>query len=327
MSLPIWKIIARSGSYHGVTLASASLTGLPHVHQGFGLPLQDVLHADCPHYYRHAFPDETEDQFATRLAEDLEHLILREDPATVAAFIAEPVMGAGGVIIPPATYFEKVQRVLKAYDVLLIADEVITGFGRTGKMFGCETFRIEPDLITVAKALSGGYQPIGAVLIAAPIYQAMQQQSEQIGTFGHGFTCGGHPVSTAVALRALEIYREDDVLAHVGRVAPHFAARLQNLADHPLVGEARSVGLVGALELMANPGQKRPFAAELRVGARVVARALELGVILRPIGDTISFCPPLIIEADEIDLLFDVVHQALDDVAADLAAEVRGEVA
>jgi 4-aminobutyrate--pyruvate transaminase len=317
------KIISRVRAYHGVTLACASLTGLPHAHQDFGLPLQGILHAECPHHYRFGQPGETEAEFASRLAESLERLILREGPETIGAFIAEPVMGAGGVILPPADYFEKVQAVLKKYDVLLIADEVITGFGRTGEMFGCQTYGIRPDLITLAKALSAGYQPIGAVLIREPMHQALLAESRKIGTFGHGFTYSGHPVCTAVALRALEIYEEDDILGRVRQRAPQFARRIRELASHPLVGDARAVGLVGAIELMADGRRRVPFAPELKVGARVVQRALEQGVILRPLVDTISFCPPLIIREAELDFLFDVVRRALDQVAAELAGQDR----
>ncbi len=317
------KIVARVRGYHGVTLACASLTGLPHVHRDFGLPLEGVLHADCPHYYRHGWPGETEEQFSARMADDLERLILREGPDTVGAFIAEPIMGAGGVIMPPAGYFTRIQAVLKKYDVLLIADEVITAFGRTGNMFGCETYDIQPDLITVAKALSAGYQPIGAVLISAPIHEVMLAQSEKIGTFAHGYTYTGHPVCAAVALRTLQIYEEDDILGHVAEVAPYFAARLHALGSHPLVGQARAVGLIGALELMADAVQKVPFDPDLLVGARVVQECLRRGVILRPVGDTITFCPPLIVTRAEIGFLFDTVTEALDVVAGELIDTTR----
>jgi 4-aminobutyrate--pyruvate transaminase len=319
------KVISRVRAYHGVTLACASLTGLPHVHRDFGLPLPEVLHAGCPHHYRHAMPGETEEAFATRLALELERLIQREGPDTVGAFIAEPIMGAGGVILPPATYFEQIQEVLDRYDVLLIADEVITGFGRLGETFGCRRFGIEPDLITLAKGLSAGYMPIGGVLIAERIYQAMLEQSRKIGTFGHGFTYSGHPVCAAVALRTLEIYEEDEIFGHVSAMAPHFAARVSELATHPLVGHGRALGLVGAIELMA--GQKAPFDPTLRVGARVSEWALEYGVILRPLGDIISFCPPLIINRAEIDFLFDAVTRALDRVASELKSEHKRKVA
>ncbi len=321
------KIIARERAYHGATVAGASLGGLPHVHRDFGLPLEGFLHAGCPHYYRHAQPGETEETFAARLAAELERLILREGPDTVAAFIAEPLMGAGGVIMPPATYFKQVQAVLQKHDVLLIADEVITGFGRTGEMFGCQTFDIQPDLITIAKGLSAGYMPIGGVLISEPIYQVMLEQSRKIGTFGHGFTYSGHPVCAAVALRALEVYEEDELLNHVRAVAPHFAARIMELTSHPLVGHGRVSGLVGAIELMADPTQKVPFDPAFKIGARVVEHALDYGVILRPLGDVISFCPPLIIRGAEIDFLFDAVTRALDRVAAEIGGDGRRQVA
>jgi 4-aminobutyrate--pyruvate transaminase len=321
------KVIARVRAYHGVTLAGASLTGLPHVHRDFGLPLEGFLHTECPHHYRYALPGETEAAFGARLAGELDSLILREGPETVGAFIAEPIMGAGGVIIPPEGYFAQIQAVLEKYDVLLIADEVITGFGRTGEMFGCARYGMRPDLITLAKGLSAGYLPIGGVLIAEPIYRAMLEQSRKLGTFGHGFTYSGHPVCAAVALRALAIYEEDRILDHVRSLAPHFAARVMELARHPLVGHGRAAGLVGAIELMADPAQKTPFDPALKVGARVVERALDYGVILRPLGDVVSFCPPLIIGRAEIDFLFDAVTRALDRVRAELGGKQRRKVA
>jgi len=312
------KIIARERAYHGVTLAAASLTGLSHAHDGFGLPLDGVLHTGCPDHYREAHAGESEEQFASRLAADLEQLILHEGPETVGAFIAEPMMGAGGVVFPPRTYFEKIQAVLDRYDVLLIADEVITGFGRTGEMFGCETFGIRPDIMTVAKALSSGYAPIGAVLVSQPIFEAMRDASRRIGTFGHGFTYSGHPTSAAIALETLKIYEADDILGHVRRLTPYFKERTFALADHPLVGDARAAGLVGAIELMADKARRIPFEPHLKVGARVTAKALGQGVILRPLDDIISLCPPLIVTEAEIDLLFDTLGAALDQVAGEI---------
>ena len=202
------KIISRLKAYHGVTVATASLTGLPNNHRDFDLPIANIRHADCPHHYRFAKPGESEEDFATRLAENLDDQILREDPETVAAFIAEPVMGAGGVIVPPRTYFEKIQKVLKKHDLLFIVDEVICGFGRTGNMFGTETFNLQPDIITMAKALSAGYQPISATIVNDELYQAFVAQSEKIGIFAHGFTYSAHPVACAVALETLNIYQE-----------------------------------------------------------------------------------------------------------------------
>jgi 4-aminobutyrate---pyruvate transaminase len=322
-----YKIFSRVRAYHGSTLACASLSGLPQVHRDFGLPLQGFLHTACPHHYRYALPGETEEAFAARLAAELERLILREGPDTVGAFIAEPIMGAGGVIMPPRGYWPQVQAVLDKYDILLIADEVITGFGRTGEVFGCATNGMRPDLITLAKGLSAGYAPIGGVLVSEPIYRAMLEQSRKLGTFGHGFTYSGHPLCAAVALRTLELYEEDRLLEHVRTLAPHFAARVLALAIHPLVGHSRAAGLLGAIELMADPEQKVPFEPTLRVGARVVEHALEYGVILRPLGDVISFCPPLIIRPAEIDFLFDAVTRALDRVLAELGSASRRKVA
>ena len=204
---------------------------------------------------------------------------------------------------------------------------MITGFGRTGEMFGCQSFDVDPDLITIAKGLSAGYMPIGGVLISEPIYQVMLEQSRKIGTFGHGFTYSGHPVCAAVALRALEVYEEDEILGHVRAVAPQFAARIMELTSHPLVGHGRASGLVGAIELMADPAQKAPFDTALKVGARVVEHALDYGLILRPLGDGISFCPPLIIKSAEIDFLFDAVTRALDRAAAEMGGDRRRQVA
>src|SRR5690606_38931989 len=235
------KIISRIKGYHGVTIASASLTGLPPVHQDFDLPIANILHTSCPHYYRFGEPGESEEEFATRMADDLEKLILDEGPETVAAFIAEPVMGAGGVIVPPATYYEKIQAVLKKHDVLFIADEVICGFGRTGNYWGCQTFNITPDIITCAKALSASFLPISAVMVNEKIWQAMLLESEKIGTFGHGYTYSGHPVPAAVAVETLKIYDEIDLVGHVRKVGPVMQAGLRKLGEHPLIGEVRGI--------------------------------------------------------------------------------------
>lgn len=308
------KIIARKRGYHGVTVATASLTGLEANHRDFDLPLDRFVHADCPHWWRFADEGESEEDFATRLAENLERLIVREGPETIAAMFAEPVMGAGGVIVPPATYFAKIQPVLKRYDILLVADEVICGFGRTGNRWGSETFGIAPDLLTCAKALSSGYIPISALLISEPIWQAMVAESEKIGVFGHGFTYSGHPVAAEVALETLAIYEERDIFAHVRRVAPVLQEGLRALADHPLVGEARGVGLIGALELTADNQTKASFPAARGVGGYLSRRAETHGLITRVIaGDIMAFAPPLIIEPDEIREMLARVARALDD--------------
>jgi 4-aminobutyrate---pyruvate transaminase len=307
------KIIARQKGYHGVTVASASMTGLPHLHRDFDLPIAGFLHTDCPHFYRYGEEGETEEDFATRLADQLEQLILAEGPDTIAAFIAEPVMGAGGVIVPPATYFDKIQPVLKRYDVLFIADEVICGFGRTGSMFGSQTYNLQPDIITVAKALSSAYLPIAAVMISEPIYQAMIRQSEKIGTFGHGYTYSGHPVCAAVALEALKIYEERDIVSHVRTVAPHLQDGLRSLRNHPLVGEVRGIGLIAGVEIVADKAARTPFDPKLAIGSHVARFAQEHGLIVRAMGDSIGFSPPLIITSAELDDLVARFGKALDD--------------
>jgi len=310
------KILARTKGYHGVTVASASLTGLPNNHRDFDLPIANILHVDCPHWYRFAQADESEDAFASRLAESLDQRIVAEGPDTIAALIGEPIMGAGGVALPPATYWEKIQTVLRKHDVLLIADEVICGFGRTGNMWGTETYGLKPDMITCAKALSSGYIPIAAVMVSENIYSALVAESEKIGVFAHGFTYSGHPVASAVALETLKIYEERDILSHVRAVAPRMQARLREFANHPIVGEARGIGLVGAVELVANKATKAPFDPKASVGGFLAQRGHHHGLIIRAIGDVIAFCPPLIITETEIDLMFDRFQLALDDTLA-----------
>jgi len=312
------KIIARMKGYHGVTVAAASLTGLPNNHRDFDLPIAHVRHADCPHHYRFAKPGESEEDFASRLADSLEAQILREDPETVAAFIAEPVMGAGGVIVPPRTYFEKIQKVLKKFDVLLIADEVICGFGRTGNMFGSETYGLKPDIITVAKALSSAYLPISATIISEELYQAFLAQSEKIGVFAHGYTYSAHPAACAVALETLKIYEERNILGHVRDVAPQLQEGVRRLASHPLVGEARGVGLLAAIELVKDRPSKAPFDPREGVGARFAAHAQEHGLIVRAMVDSVALCPPLIITAAEVDEMLRRFGRALEETAAAL---------
>ncbi|GIK96823.1 MAG: aspartate aminotransferase family protein [Alphaproteobacteria bacterium] len=310
------KIIARIRGYHGVTVASASLTGLPNNHRDFDLPIANILHTDCPHHYRFGKPGESEEDFATRMAESLEALIQREGPDTVAAFIAEPVQGAGGVIVPPKTYFEKIQAVLEKHDILFIADEVICGFGRTGNMFATETYKLQPDIMTVAKQLSSAYLPISAVLINRKVYDVIRDNSGKIGTFGHGFTYTGHPVAAAVAVETLKIYEERRIIDQVREVAPVFQKQLRRFADHPLVGECRGVGLVGAIELVKNKATRESFDPNQLLGAFLVGRAQEHGLIIRPLGDSIAFCPPLIITANEIEDMFRRFEAALEDTAA-----------
>jgi len=306
------KIISRIKGYHGVTVASASLTGIPINHNDFDLPIANILHTDCPHYYRFGKPGESEEDFATRLADNLDKMIVAEGADTVAAFIAEPVMGAGGVIVPPATYFEKIQAVLKKHDVLMIADEVICGFGRTGNFWGSETFGIQPDILVCSKALSSGYLPISAILINEAIYQGLVDESRKIGVFGHGFTQSGNPTCAAVALRTLELMDERKILEHVRAVAPRFQAGLRAFAGHPLVGEVRGVGLIGGVELVADKDTKASFDPARKVGIRLSEHARKLGLLVRSLNDTVAFCPPLIIDEEQIDEMMKRFSKALD---------------
>ena len=308
------KIIGRTKGYHGITLAAASLTGLAPMHTQWDLPLDGrFLHTDCPHHYRFAEKGESEADFATRLAHNLEQLILQEGPETVAAFIAEPVMAAGGVLLPPSTYFEKVQAVLAKYDVLFIADEVVCGFGRTGNPWGSQTFNIHPDTVTLAKGLTSSYQPLSAVIIPDKMYAPILEASRKLGTFGHGYTYSGHPVCAAVALKTLEIYARDKLFDRAARLAPQFQARLHSFADHPLVGEVRGVGLIGALEFVSNKKTKAGFNPAGSIGTYCFERCHVHGLIPRNVGDGIAFCPPLIITEAQIDEIFEKFARALHD--------------
>jgi 4-aminobutyrate--pyruvate transaminase len=317
------KIVGRNKGYHGITIASASLTAIPHNHRSFDVPLPGFIHTMTPHYYHFAQPGETEDAFASRCAEELEKLILAEDPDTVAAMFAEPVMGAGGVIVPPRGYFEKIQAVCRKYDVLFVADEVICGFWRTGNYWGSQTFNIEPDIITCAKALSSSYLPISAVMVNDRVFEAMARHSNEIGTFGHGFTYSGHPVPAAVAIETLKIYDEIDIGAHVREVAPYLQAALrQRFAEHPLVGEVRGVGLLGAVELVADKAAHRNFDPTAKVGPRWVKLIEQNGVIGRSVpGDVLTLSPPLIITKPEIDEMVERIGKALDELTVQLRRE------
>jgi len=307
------KIVSRQRAYHGVTVAAASLTGLPSNHADFDLPIAGIVHTECPHYYRNGAEGESEDEFATRLATQLEELILREDPETVAAFIAEPVMGAGGVVVPPATYFPKIMKVCEKYDLLMIADEVITGFGRLGRMFGSEVVGYRPHTISIAKALSSAYLPIAGVMVPPQMYDVLVAESQKIGVFGHGFTYSGHPVAAAVALKTLEIFARDRIVDKAVALMPQFRNGLNRLGEHPLVGEARGLGLMGGIELVADKRTKRAFDPKVGIAMHCVAAAQAEGLIVRALaGDTVSLCPPLIISAQELDLLFERLSRALD---------------
>ena len=307
------KIIALDRGYHGVTVASASLTGLPVMHSHFDLPVEalGILRADCPHYFRGKVGDESEDEFVSRLLKNLEKLILEEGAETIAAFIAEPLMGAGGVIVPPEGYLPKVQALLKEHDIFLWADEVICGFGRTGNDFGSTTMGIKPDLMSLAKQLSSAYVPISAAVVPGEMYEAMAQQSANVGMFGHGYTYTGHPVACAAALKALEIYERDDLFARAAKMGAHMQSRLQEYAGHELVGEVRGKGLIGAIELVANKETGQAF-SDGQVGAFAQRACQDAGLLLRVVsGSSVAFCPPLIIEENQIDEMVEKFGTAL----------------
>ena len=315
------KIIGRRNGYHGNTVAAVSVSGKPDMHADFNLPLPMMRHTEFPHYYRHHEESESEEAFATRMADALEALIIAEGPDTVAAFFAEPVMGAGGAIIPPKTYFEKVQAVLRRHDVLFIADEVICGFGRTGNWWGSETFELKPDMVTCAKALSAAYQPISAVLINDKMHQAMLAQSDKLGAFAHGYTYSGHPVATAVALEVLKIYEEMDVNGRARRLGRRMIDGLQRFAEHPLIGDVAGVGMIAGIELVQDKKARAGYAPAGRAGKIVDRIGHEHGLVLRVIGDRIAFAPPFVITEGEIDEMLVGLGRTLDAAHHELAAQ------
>ncbi len=308
------RIIGRRRAYHGVSLAGGHLTGLAYAHQNFDRPMADrFLHVTPPCFYREGRAGETEEQFSSRLAEELDTVISAVGSDTVAAFFAEPVMGAGGVLVPPTKYFDKIQAVLRKHDVLLIVDEVICGFGRTGRMWGSDTYGLQPDMIVCAKQLSSAYLPIAAVLMTDRFFDVIAEESDKVGVLGIGFTYGGHPVSAAVALETLRIYESDRIVERAAQASGHFQRRLSALGQHPMVGEARGVGLIGGIEIVRNKATKEQFSQSAKAAALVVSKCLELGLILRALpGDVVGICPPLIITREEVDFLFDRLTAALD---------------
>nr|AJT59570.1 GABAT1v3 [Veratrum californicum] len=306
------KFIAQTKSFHGTTVASASLSGLMHLHYKFDLPIPNVLHSDCPHYWRYHLPGESEEEFSSRLADNLEKLILKEEPDTVAAFIAEPVMGASGVFLPPETYFEKIQAVLKKYDILFIADEVVTAFARLGTMFGCDKYNIQPDLVSLAKALSSAYIPIGAVIVSQEISEVINRQSTQIGTFAHGCTFSGHPVACAVALETLKIYKERNIVERVQAISTRFQDGIKAFSDSPIIGEIRGTGLIIGVDFTKNKSPNDVFPYKWGVGGIFVSECAKRGMIVHePIGDCTTLSPALIISEEEIEQIIQIFGEAL----------------
>lgn len=307
------KFISRQRAYHGITVASGSLTGLPWNHKLFDLPIDNILHVSCPHHYRFAEDGETEEEFATRLADELEETIQREGPETVAAFIGEPIMGAGGVLVPPRTYWEKIQQVCRRHDVLIIADEVINGFGRTGTLFASDHYGIEPDILVLSKQITSSYLPLSAVLLTEKLYQGIAEGSNEVGMFGHGFTTSGHPVATAVGLENIKIIEEERLVENAARVGETMQAKLREFTDHPLVGEVRGVGLIGAVELVADKKTKAHFDPHGKVGSFFFEQGHKNGVIIRNVQDSFCVCPPLVITDDQAVELVARLGRTLDD--------------
>lgn len=306
------KLIARRSGYHGVTVASASLSGLPNLHAHFDVPLDNgrFIHVTTPHHYRFAEAGMTELEFSASLADELEQTILREGPETVAAFIAEPVMGAGGVFVPPEGYFEAIVPVLRKYDVLFIADEVICGFGRLGTWSGSQYFDLQPDLMTLAKGLTSAYIPLSASLVSREIWQVLESSPMP---FGHGFTYSAHPVAAAAGLANLDIFDRENLVDRAAQTGQYLQRRLrEELLNHPLVGQVRGVGMVAGIELVADRQTKRSFDPKLAVQVMVYKEMLRRGVLVRPIPNTVAVSPPLIFTQQEVETLVGALRESLD---------------
>ncbi len=315
------KFLARLKGYHGVTVASGSLSGLPVNHRDFDLPAIPVHHLTCPHHYRFGQEGESEETFSKRLSDELEAVVEAEGADTIAAFIGEPLLGAGGVIPPPSGYWEQVQAICRRHDILVVADEVINGFGRLGTMFACEYYGIDPDILVVSKQLTSAYHPLAAVLISQALYDGIADNTAKLNSFGHGFTTSGSPVACAVAMENLDIIEERDLVSNARRQGRLMHDELARLSAHPLVGEVRGAGLIAGVELVADKATKRPFEPVGRVGAEFFRRAHGHGLIVRAIGDTIALCPPLIITEAQMRDLIARFEATLADVTA-WAAEV-----
>jgi L-2,4-diaminobutyrate transaminase len=318
------KIISRERGFHGCSVVAGSMTGLSYYHANMDLPLPNILHTGVPHHYWGAETGETEQAFSRRRAAELEAMILREGPETVGAFIGEPILGTGGIIPPPEDYWREIQGVLKRYDVLLIADEVVCGFGRTGADFGSTLYGIEPDLVTLAKGLTSGYAPLSAAIIGEKVFSVMEEAADRVGPFSHGYTYTGHPISVAAANAVLDIVEKEKLAARARDVGGHFQKKLkERFSDLDIVGEVRGVGLLGAVEFVADRHTKRRFDAQLKVGPRISKAARDRGLIARamPHGDILGFAPPLVISKSEIDEIVDLAFRATTAVMDELARE------
>jgi L-2,4-diaminobutyrate transaminase len=318
------KIISRHRAYHGSSVTSGSMTGLPVFHNAFDLPIPQVKHTTAPHWYWNHAEGETEAQFSRRCAEDLERMIQQEGPETVAAFIAEPVLGTGGIIPPPEGYWAEIQQVLDRHDVLLIADEVVTGFGRIGADFGCEYYGIEPDLMTVAKGITSGYLPLSGVLVGEKVWDVLERGADELGPIGHGYTYSAHPLCAAAANANLDIIERDGLVANARDTGAYLQERMHAaFGDHALVGEVRGVGLLAALEFVADRERRQGFDPSVKVGARISAACNERGLIARamPHGDILGFAPPLIVDRAQVDRIVEIARDAVDAVTEELVRE------
>jgi L-2,4-diaminobutyrate transaminase len=311
------KIISRKRGYHGSGLMTGSLTGLPLFHAAFDLPLDRILHTACPHHWKFAAPGESERDFSKRLAGELDALIRAEGPETVAAFIGEPVLGTGGIVPPPEGYWEEIQAVLAAHDVLLIVDEVVTAFGRTGQAFGSHTYGIRPDIVTIAKGVTSAYLPLSGSIVGERVWKVLEEGTDRMGAIGHGWTYSAHPLCAAAANANLDILEREDLTGNARSTGAYFLDRLrETFADHPMVGEVRGVGLLAALEFVADRETRTPFDPALKVGPQVSAAALDEGLIARamPHGDILGFAPPLILSRDDADRIVAMTKAAVDRV-------------
>lgn len=314
------KIISRQRGYHGSGIMTGSLTGLAAFHQHFDLPAADIKHAACPHFYK-APAGMDEAAFVRHCAEDLERLILAEGADTVAAFIGEPVMGTGGIIVPPKGYWQAIQAVLDKYDILLIADEVVCAFGRLGDKMGSQRYGMKPDLMTTAKGLTSAYAPLSAVIVGEKVWSVIDSASTRDGAMGHGWTYSGHPICAAAALANLDILERENITANAADVGTYLNAQLrQTFEGHPLVGEVRGDGMLAALEFMADKEARTPFDPTLKVGPKVSAACLERGMIARamPHGDILGFAPPLVLTKAQADEVVAITKAAVDAVADDM---------
>ncbi len=315
------KIISRDRGYHGSSIASGSMTGLPLFHAHFDLPLERIKHTMAPYYYRREDESMSELEFSQYCADQLEAMILAEGPETVAAMIAEPVLGTGGIVPPPEGYWQAIRKVLDKYDVLLIADEVVCGFGRLGSDFGSLHYDMKPDLITVAKGLTSAYQPLSGVIVGERVWSVLEDGTDQWGAIGHGYTYSGHPMGAAAANCNLDIIEREGLVQNAADVGAYLQQRMaETFKDHPLVGDTRGVGLLHALEFSSDKLRREHFDANLKVGPQIAAACLEQGLIARamPHGDILGFAPPLIANRNDIDTIVDKAHQAVNKVTDNL---------